>query len=706
MSEVRQIYEFEGFRLDRTNKVLKRNGTNIPLTRKMFETLDVLVENAGRLVEKDELMQKIWHDRHVEESNLTYNIKMLRKTLGDSASQPKFIETVPRHGYRFIAEVEQITEQNNNSQPFAVAPPQSAPVAQSFYLTVLLLIIILAGSLGLAAWIWKGNSGGATAPILSAEFDSTKLSDTGKVFHAVISPDGQYMAYTNKVGGKESLWLRHLETANNTQIIPPSDDIYYGLAFSNGGETLFFTRDHAAASDTIDVYRIPLMGGVPLKVAAKTQGWISLSPDDRQISFVRYDEGGIVNRLMVADVDGKNEREIKVSEPPSAFWVNAFSPDGRTIAAAYGHSLNASRQMGLVEIDVASGELRELTPEKFFHIKDLKWLPNKSGLIFSANQFINDNARIWKLDYQTKTVGLVSKDSVEYSSLSLTRKADKMVATTYSPDFYLYLQNSDSPANFTRSTQARDRFIFTPDGKIVYASDAAGNEDIWIMEADGTNQRQLTTDKSLDFTPLVSPDNRHIFYTSNRTGESQIWRINADGSNQMQITHQEGGYPRFITPDGKWLYYQSALSTKLWKVSTGGGEEILFDEDCGYYQAFSPDGNLLGFLFRDKETKSTKIKVISPESRKVLKTFDTPAKITSFAYFLRWRNNSTLAYLIDEINGRAAVWEQELNKDKPQIRQDLGDEDIMDIEYSADGEKFAFIRGNWQHDAFLIKGLK
>jgi WD40 repeat protein len=271
---------------------------------------------------------------------------------------------------------------------------------------------------------------------------------------------------------------------------------------------------------------------------------------------------------------------------------------------------------GSDETKFAAYELRELTAEKFFHIKDLEWLPNKSGLIFSASRFINDNARIWKLDYLTKTVSSVSKDSVEYSRLSLTREADKMVATTYAPDFYLYLQNPDNPAGFTRSTQARDRFIFTPDGKIVYASDAAGNEDIWIMEADGTNQRQLTTGKSLDFTPLVSPDNRRIFYTSNRTGESQIWRINADGSNPVQITRKEGGYARFITPDGNWLYYQSALSTKLWKVSTGGGEEVLFDEDCGYYQAFSPDGNLLAFLFRDRETKSTKIKVISPESRK------------------------------------------------------------------------------------------
>jgi Tol biopolymer transport system component/DNA-binding winged helix-turn-helix (wHTH) protein len=704
MTQIKQFYEFEDFRLDLTNKVLMRNGENIPITRKMFETLFVLVENADRLMEKDELMQRIWHDRFVEESNLTFNIKMLRKALGDAAGSPRFIETVPRRGYRFIARVKEDGGQNNNFRP---APPQSAAIFKSSYLSAAVLLTLLLASLGLTAWIWKGNSREATAPILAAGFDSTKLSDTGKVYHAIISPNGQYVVYTNKVGSKESLWLRHLETANNTQIIPPSDDNYFGLAFSNDGETIFFMRKSGDYVQPIAIYRIPLMGGVPTKVTDRSQGWISLSPDDKQISFVRYDDNiPNYNRLMLVDSDGKNEREIKVSEAPNAFWTNAFSPDGKTVAAAYGHSRNASRQMGLVEIDIETSEQRELTAEKFFHIKDLKWLPNKSGLIFSASHTINDKSRLWKLDYQTKKVSLISKDTLEYSGLSLTRNADVMVATTFTPDFHLYLQNSDNRQNFSRLTQARDKFTFAPDGKIVYATDTAGNEDIWIMDADGSHQRQLTTDKSLDFAPLVSPANSYIFYTSNRSGESQIWRINADGSNQIQITRKEGGYPRFVSPDGRWLYYQSALENKLRKVSTDGGEEVLFDEDYGYYQAFSPDGKLLAFLFREPGTNKIKLKVVAPESRKILKTFDTPGENSSVLYFLRWRNNTTLAYTIEENNAPDSLWEQELSKDKPQMRYDLGNEEIMDIQYSADGEKFSFIRGSWQHDAFLIKGLK
>src|SRR5215213_3652183 len=130
MSEIKQFYEFSDFRLDLTNKVLVRNGENIPITRKMFETLFVLVENADRLMEKDELMQRIWHDRYVEESNLTFNIKMLRKALGDEAAHPRFIETVPRRGYRFIAKVRLAEEKDVIEKVFLEngVPKSSSPV--------------------------------------------------------------------------------------------------------------------------------------------------------------------------------------------------------------------------------------------------------------------------------------------------------------------------------------------------------------------------------------------------------------------------------------------------------------------------------------------------------------------------------------------------------------------------------------------------
>lgn len=114
--QTNNIYEFEDFRLDFTEKTLRKEGSIIPLTPKVFETLLIFLENPGRLIEKDELMQKLWQDRFVEESNLTFNIKMLRKALGDNAQRPQFIETVQSRGYRFIAELRRIEEVGENGR--------------------------------------------------------------------------------------------------------------------------------------------------------------------------------------------------------------------------------------------------------------------------------------------------------------------------------------------------------------------------------------------------------------------------------------------------------------------------------------------------------------------------------------------------------------------------------------------------------------
>ena len=109
----KHFYEFGTFRLDSSEKVLLNQGAPVPLTPKVFDTLEILVENPGKLLEKDELMQRLWQDHFVEESNLTSNIKMLRKALGDAAARPEFIETVSRRGYRFIADVKIISNEDD-----------------------------------------------------------------------------------------------------------------------------------------------------------------------------------------------------------------------------------------------------------------------------------------------------------------------------------------------------------------------------------------------------------------------------------------------------------------------------------------------------------------------------------------------------------------------------------------------------------------
>jgi DNA-binding winged helix-turn-helix (wHTH) protein/tetratricopeptide (TPR) repeat protein len=99
------FYQFGEFTLDNEQRVLLRGGAPLRLAPKVFDTLLILVRNGGRIVGKEELMRGVWPDTFVEESNLTFNIQQLRRSLGDDARRPRYVETVPRRGYRFIAEV-------------------------------------------------------------------------------------------------------------------------------------------------------------------------------------------------------------------------------------------------------------------------------------------------------------------------------------------------------------------------------------------------------------------------------------------------------------------------------------------------------------------------------------------------------------------------------------------------------------------------
>src|SRR5687768_9301563 len=170
---------FGEFLLDTKEKVLFRAGEPVPMTPKPFELLLVLIENHGHLVEKNELIERVWADSIVEEGNLTYTMRLLRIALGDEKRAPRFIETISRRGYRFIAEVEDITEKASSSdalkssrEPFD--KDSGAPPKLKTHLLPIAAVLLI-GLVGAGFWLAKSRSLEAAAPFLTAPFSSEKL---------------------------------------------------------------------------------------------------------------------------------------------------------------------------------------------------------------------------------------------------------------------------------------------------------------------------------------------------------------------------------------------------------------------------------------------------------------------------------------------------------------------------------------------------
>jgi len=387
------------------------------------------------------------------------------------------------------------------------------------------------------------------------------------------------------------------------------------------------------------------------------------------------------------------QRPIRISD-------NQFSPDGESIAFASGQSWNGGNDFRLMKIDLASGAESQLSQKTFFEITSLKWLPEGSGLLLAAKQSHDGRLRIWHVSAATGEARALTNDATDYISLSLDQAADKMIATHLSNTFHLYLARIDDVSNPKSLAAARTGVAFAPDGKIVYE----GNDgDIWTINRDGGEQRQLTNNSFSDVLPRVSPDGRYILSTSNRSGSSQVWRMNADGSNQIQLTKSEGGYVKFITPDGKWVYFESGLHQTLWRVSSDGGEETQVSAPG---RAFSSDGKFVAYFSRDKESgDQLKLALMSVEDRKIWKAFSL-ADQKSRPLEIAWAGDDKSLCYITANGSRNSLWKQSLDDENPHLLGDLGDEEIAHFAVSPDGASFAFIRGRWIHDAVLIEGLR
>ena len=744
---IKHFYRFGDFTVDTDQKILLREGKRLRLTPKVFDTLQILVQNSGRLVQKEELMNRLWPHSFVEEANLTSNIKQLRKTLGDNARQPRYIETVARRGYRFIADVEEVLDDSHtigqqvshrfatfdsrattanhgflgdgtqNSAPRLTSPTEGAvelteahfsPISAAgsqlkksrrrFFGLMTILVVVL----GSGIFVWRISSRrneklGEFMAVLPLKIE--RLTATGESKYAAISPDGRYLAYTRGFVNKQSIWLRQLVTNTNVEIVP-GETIIYGLAFTNSGEYVYFVKGNPTA-----LYRVSLLGGVATKIVGGLQGKFSISPDDRHIVFVRQpiSRNGAQQEyfLNISNSDGSAERTLLTTKYPDKLDTPIWSPDGESIICAYGNPGSGSQTIRLAEVRVSDGMMRELSTERFANIYRIAWLPHKSGLIMSAVRGVDDYRQLWRVSYPAMEFRQITVGSTVYSDLSITANGEKVAASQTTRVSDLWVGESREPKNLSRITAAMGNLCWTRDRRLVYSSSASGSTDLWIMRPDGSEQRQLTINAGSNGNPVVTPDNRYIVFISTRAG-GQVWRMNMDGSNQVQLTSGGGKNFPAISADGKWVLYNTTDDLDLWRVSIDGGEPVRVTDYPAYFPSVSPDRKMIACLGRGES--SAAILIVTFDGGQRVKSFDL---ITGdfIVTRLAWTpDGQALIYPIER-DGVTTLVKRTLNGGNAEEIMKFDDE-LFDFGYSLDGQMLALTRGGWQHDIFLISDLR
>jgi Tol biopolymer transport system component/DNA-binding winged helix-turn-helix (wHTH) protein len=742
---LKHTYTFDSFVLDVEEQVLLRDGRMVPLTPKVFETLLLLVQNQGSVVTKQTILNTLWPDVFVEESNITFNITKLRKALGDTRKPPIYIETVPRRGYRFKTEVREILEDNKSAGPELTATTSSnnngndsgtaASEMGSFSSTTenaatsavraiprgwlrlfkgkqnLLIVLALLPIAAVISWWFtralsksstKTNQPVVQIPVTKPDLKFEQISAYGNVIAAAISPDGKQVVYAQENTGRQSLWLMQLATFINVQLMPPEDSVYNKVCFSHDGDYIYFVK-HAENQPT-ELYRIPTLQGPVTKLVENVEGNYSLSSDDREIVFRRRDTSTRQDSLYLADLNSKQERLLVTHTEPD--WIRGFalSPNGKVVVYGTGETDSARRTMKIRQVDVETGEQRILLTPNWYFIRQIEWLPDGDGLLLLARENAIVNPQIWRMSYPGAELQKLTDDLNNYLLFSPTRDSSKMIAVQSVLESHVWVSdvNGSNPKNIA---DGRGRVIWTADGQVIYNSGSVLGSDLWIVKPDGKDPKQLSFNAGANDWPSLSPDHRTVVFWSNRTGVQHLWRMDLDGSNQIQLTNGYAERNAAISSDGRWVYYNTSTDNFLWKVGLDGGDPVQLTNEYAAYPSVSPDGKLIACFHFPNYAHEARITVRNTDDMKKVSEL-TLAPGFWISRSIQWDSASTKVIYAVVTKGKVKLYQQPLYSGAPHEITTLKAEDEFEFAISPNRKQLAFSSTKWNHYAVLIDGFK
>jgi Tol biopolymer transport system component/DNA-binding winged helix-turn-helix (wHTH) protein len=648
-------YHFGEFQLDTAEWVLRQSGEIVPVSPKGIQALELLVRNAGRVVSRGEMVESLWPDSDVEESNLTVNISLLRRALGDLESGARFIETVPKRGYRFLPRV----KTSRSARPSAL------------YFTSMQII---------------------------------RLTHDGHVLDVAISPDARLLAYVPIEAGQYSLWLWDLESGEKRQLFPSSTALCWGLRFTHDQKDLFYITTQANSTISV-LHRMPASGGESAELVVNIDAPIALSPDGLQIAFVRCFPGQHKDVLVVANVDGTEERELAQRLHPDKFCFSSasWSPDG--ILIALGASRNNELEFAVLGVPPNGGEQIELTQWDWKDMRAVAWSEDGSGLYFSATASDSNSLQIWRLSLADGEKHRITNDPNNYEQISVAERADALVTMHVDPQTNLWrVSASGAPRRITSGhTEGFDGITVTSQGRIVYASTENQQSDLWSINADGSDGRKLTHDSG--FFPSASRDGCLVAFVSAQGGTRHIWRLDAAERTPEQLTNGGGeSYPS-ISPDGKWVVYTplgEGRNTLRKVFLTGSAPVQLTHDSIALKPVVSPDGRMIACAYRKTEADKWSIAVLSSEDGKVLQILPLPF---SYNQVIRWTADSKALTYLDRSEGVYNIWKQPLDESVATQITNFTEDAIFSYDWLGTEGELVVSRGAKTRDIVLIRNF-
>jgi DNA-binding winged helix-turn-helix (wHTH) protein/Tol biopolymer transport system component len=528
---------FGPFELLLDTQELRKHGIPLKLSGQAIQVLTILIARPGQLVTREELQQRLWPGAPYGDPNHGLNaaVNKLRETLGDSATTPIYIETLQGRGYRFIGNIE---SSEAKPSPVEIEPPKRRG---KWKVALVALALVLAGA-GLLYIrrrpIIDSTQLGVRERRLTANPEDTPVTS------AVISPDGKYLAYTDRTG----FYLRQVSSGETNPIPLPK-------GFEPVADSWFPDSLHMAVSwieqpnHEPSIWQISVLGGTPRKLIDDGSS-ARVSPDGSKIAFMRGKSYS--GELWVMQADGSNIRKVvggTQAEIEDGFSPAAWAPDGLRIAYVRSTPQVHKDDETKIEIAEVSSGHTQVALSSAGLAPALGWTRD-NRLVYSVqdpspNQ---DDFNLWSVHLDARTARPLGQGS-----------------------------------RITHGQGWTAELSITIDGKVLALRRLKGNHDVYVAELTNGGKKmgapeRLTLDERDDVPDTWTPDSKAVIFESNRDGPFHIFR-QAIGQTQPELLvggNDIWGNAR-ITPDGTEMLYLSEKpddpsdTIRLMRVSLAGG---------------------------------------------------------------------------------------------------------------------------------------
>ena len=637
------------------------------LEPKVMAVLLALAARPNKVVPKDELIAAVWPDTFVSDDVLVRCISILRRATEDDAHHPRFIQTIPKIGYRLVAPVSPVAE---TVVPPVVALPENAAeqaavtsyerYGSSWFLAALAIVVIGCAIVGAA--VWSGRSRSAERSSFSRTLQFT--SGAGEQVQPSLAPDGRQLAFVvlPEGGGTRRIYLKQIGSETMTLLgsTPGCDgegDQYSPAWSPDGRQIAYLSR----CKDQLGLYVENLNAHrarrvyIPQEPSHWEQGALSWSQDGRSLVFP--DHVGAQPNSEIFQLNLVNGESHAITSPPQGWEGDlnpAVSPDGQKIAFTRA-SETAVRDIWW--IDTRDGELHELTHDRM-NIDSLTWSADSRSVIFSSNR--GGKYALWQMALSDSKASRLTVGTEDAYQPTAGWHKGQLAYTQGSAIWSIANVTVDGEESVLSSTQQDSAPALSPDGRwFAIQSLRSGSQEVWIASIDGGQLRQLTflggpltgspswshdgqrllfdsrpdTHSHIfvvpagggqprqitfgdgnDIIPRFSQDDSTVYFRSNRAGRWQLFKMPASGGQPQPVTSKDGIVPQ-ESSDGRYLYYARGDEDGLWRVPlTGGAEQQVLNQPSanfwGYWQV-TPRG----IFYLDRRASKPEIRLYNPETK-------------------------------------------------------------------------------------------